>query len=93
MKNNPTPIVFIQLRSRIRLPKGQTVRLGDIAFIVCDPEWEEKLRKLPLFQPKPQDGNRLLMDLIQIIPKVQRLIPGIQIEPIGHHHTLVELIG
>ncbi|MGM1046036.1 stage V sporulation protein AA [Paenibacillus uliginis N3/975] len=93
MKANPTPTVFLQLRSRIRLPRDQTVKLGDVAFIICDPEWEEKLCGLPLVQPKDQDGNRLLMDLIQIIPKIRQLIPEVHIEPMGNHHTLVELIG
>ncbi|MGV2788201.1 stage V sporulation protein AA, partial [Clostridium perfringens] len=32
MKVNPTPTVFLQLRSRIRLPRDQTVKLGDVAF-------------------------------------------------------------
>lgn len=93
MKVNPTPTVFLQLRSRIRLPKNQTVKLGDVAFIVCEPEWEKRLRALPLTHPKDIDGNRLVMDLIQIIPKIQALIPGAHIEPMGNHHTLVELIG
>ena len=93
MKVNPTPTVFLQLRSRIRLPRNQTVKLGDVAFIVCEPEWEKRLRALPLTQPKDIDGNRLVMDLIQIILKIQALIPGAHIEPMGNHHTLVELIG
>ncbi|WP_422660749.1 stage V sporulation protein AA [Paenibacillus sp. EC2-1] len=93
MKVSPTPTVFLQLRSRIRLPRDQTVKLGDVAFIVCDPEWEDPLRSLPLVQPKDGDGNRLLMDLILIIPKIRQLIPNVQIEPMGNHHTLVELVG
>lgn len=93
MKNDSGPTVFLQLRSRISLPMGQTVKLGDVAFFVCDPGWEEALRSLPLAKTQEQDGNRLLIDLIQIVPKIQRLIPGVTIEPIGHHHTLVELVG
>ncbi|WP_106768048.1 stage V sporulation protein AA [Paenibacillus faecalis] len=93
MKANPTPTVFLQLRSRIRLPRDQTVKLGDVAFIICDPEWEEKLRSLPLVHPMKQDGNRLLMDLILIIPKIRQLIPEAHIEQIGNHYTLIELIG
>lgn len=93
MKNGSGSTVFLQLRSRISLPLGQTVKLGDVAFFVCDPEWEEALRSLPLAKTRKQDGNRLLIDLIQIVPRIQSLIPGVTIEPIGHHHTLVELVG
>ncbi|ANY71880.1 stage V sporulation protein AA [Paenibacillus ihbetae] len=93
MKVNPTPTVFLQLRSRIRIPKDQTVKLGDVAFIVCDPEWEDRLAALPLVQPKDMDGNRMVMDLIQIIPRIRQLIPDVHIEPMGNHHTLVELTG
>lgn len=93
MKVSPTPTVYLQLRSRIRLPIDQTVKLGDVAFIICDPEWEKPLRSLALAHPKDRDGNRLLMDLIQIIPKIREMIPNVQIEPMGNHHTLVELVG
>lgn len=92
METSPTPTVFLQLRSRISLPRDETVRLGDIAFIVCDPIWEEPLRSLPLARPKEGDGNRLVIDLIHIIPKIRQLIPGVLIEPMGHNHTLVELV-
>lgn len=93
MKMNPTPTVFLQLRGRIRLPLGQTVKLGDVAFIVCDPKWEDPLRAIPLTQPEDMDGNRLVMDLIQIIPKIKALIPGVHVETMGNHYTLVELTG
>lgn len=92
METSPTPTVFLQLRSRISLPRDEIVRLGDIAFIVCDPIWEEPLRSLPLAWPKDGDGNRLVIDLIHIIPKIRQLIPGVLIEPMGHNHTLVELV-
>ena len=92
METSPTPTVFLQLRSRISLPRDETVKLGDIAFIVCDPIWEEPLRSLPLARPKDRDGNRLVIDLIHIIPKIRQLIPGVLIEPMGHNHTLVELV-
>ena len=53
----------------------------------------ETAESLAAYAPKDIDGNRLVMDLIQIIPKIQALIPGAHIEPMGNHHTLVELIG
>ncbi|NMO96920.1 stage V sporulation protein AA [Paenibacillus lemnae] len=91
MNRNSAPTVFLQLRSRIRLPRDKIILLGDVAFIICDPEWEKPLQSLQLAQPKDRDGNRLLLDLIQIIPRIRQLIPGVHIEPMGHHHTLVEL--
>ncbi|MUG64945.1 MULTISPECIES: stage V sporulation protein AA [Paenibacillus] len=94
MKVSPTPMVFLQLKSRVRLPRESVVKLRDVAFIVCEPAaWEQKLLDMPLAKPRDKDGNRLVIDLIQIIPKIQQFVPGAHIEPMGNHHTLVELVG
>ncbi|MBO2945077.1 stage V sporulation protein AA [Paenibacillus sp. F411] len=93
MNRNPAPTIFVQLRSRISLPRSQPIMLGQVAFLICDREWEEPLRNLVIAVPKEKEGNRLLLDLIQIIPKILMLIPGARIEPMGHNHTLIELTG
>lgn len=92
MSPNPAPTVYLQLRSRVPISQGRNVTLGHVARILSDPEWETPLRNLELVQPHKWDGNLLLIDLMQIIPKVQELIPGAKIEPIGQHHVLVEVI-
>ncbi|GIO65296.1 stage V sporulation protein AA [Paenibacillus sp. FSL M7-1455] len=92
MSSNSAPTVYLQLRSRVPITQGRVVTLGHVARILSDPEWEAPLRNLELVEPQKWDGNLLLIDLMQIIPKVQELIPGVKIEPIGQNHVLVEVV-
>ncbi|MDR0266600.1 stage V sporulation protein AA [Paenibacillus sp.] len=92
MTSDPAPTVYLQLRSRVPITQGRIVTLGHVARILSDPEWEAPLRNLELVQPHKWDGNLLLIDLMLIIPKVQELIPGVKIEPIGNNHVLVEVV-
>ncbi|GIO30809.1 MULTISPECIES: stage V sporulation protein AA [Paenibacillus] len=92
MSSNSVPTVYLQLRSRVPITQGRVVTLGHVARILSDPEWEAPLRNLELVEPQKWDGNLLLIDLMQIIPKVQQLIPGVKIEPIGQNHVLVEVV-
>ncbi|MFU1794774.1 stage V sporulation protein AA [Paenibacillus azoreducens] len=92
MSLNSAPMVYLQLRSRVPITEGRTVTLGHVARILCDPKWEAPLRNLELARPQTWDGNLLLIDLMHIIPLVQKLIPGVIIEPIGQTHVLVEVV-
>lgn len=89
----PTPTVYIRLRSRIRIPRGKGVTLGDIAHLLTSPEQEEaRLHELELLHPGPMDGNLILIDVLQVIPAIRRVLPQANVELIGSGHTLVEVI-
>ncbi|MCC3379231.1 stage V sporulation protein AA [Paenibacillus farraposensis] len=86
------PMVYLRLRSRVRLFRGQDVHLGDVAHLLSDPERENELLKLVLMRPQKQDGNLILVDMLQIIAKIREYIPGIVVESLGKPHVLVELV-
>lgn len=89
----PTPTVYIRLRSRIRIPRGKGVTLGDIAHLLTSPEQEEtRLHELELLHPGPMDGNLILIDVLQVIPVIRHVLPQANVELIGSGHTLVEVI-
>lgn len=68
MSLTPTPTVYIRLRSRIRIQRGRGVKLGDIAHVLTSPEdGERRLLELELLRPGPEDGNLILIDILQII--------------------------
>lgn len=91
MHNLTSPVIYIQLKSRVTLPHGAGVRLGDIAFIISPPEMKESLDSLLLVQPEEEDGNLILIDMLKVIPYVQKLAPEADIEPIGEGRTIVEI--
>lgn len=86
------PMVYLRLRSRVRLFRGQDVHLGDVAHLLSDPERENELLKLVLMRPQKQDGNLILVDMLQIIAKIREYIPGVVVESLGKPHVLVELV-
>ncbi|WP_127537960.1 stage V sporulation protein AA [Paenibacillus illinoisensis] len=94
MSLTPTPTVYIRLRSRIRIQRGRGVKLGDIAHVLTSPEdGERRLLELELLRPGPEDGNLILIDILQIIPQIRRMLPEVTVELIGSGHTLVEVIA
>jgi stage V sporulation protein AA len=93
MANTSTPTIYLQLKKRIQIPRGKMIKLGDIAQILSEPEWEEKLSSLELVLPLQKDGNLIVMDLMQIIPRVKKVIPNVFIESIGLQQVIVEIVG
>jgi stage V sporulation protein AA len=92
MSRNLTPTLYIRLRKKVTLPKGKPIYLGQIAQILMDSEWEERLKRHLLYQPNEQDGNLLLVDMLRIIPKIKEILPDINIEFLGEPHALVEFV-
>lgn len=93
MSLTPTPTVYVRLRSRIRIQRGRCVKLGDVAHLLTSPEEQEKrLLELELLRPGPEDGNLILIDILQIIPQIRRVLPDVTVELIGSGHTLVEVV-
>ena len=92
MSHNSTPTVYIQLKKRIQLPQGKVITLGDIANVQSAEEFMKLLFELELVAPNKKDGNLLVLDLMRIIPAIKQVIPGAQIEPVGQHHTIVEIV-
>ncbi|ADO57138.1 MULTISPECIES: stage V sporulation protein AA [Paenibacillus] len=92
MNHSPAPIVYLRLRSRVRMIQGQDLHLGDVAHLLTEPEWEKDLLELVLKRPQKQDGNLILVDMLQIISKIRDHIPGVVVESLGKPHVLVELV-
>ncbi|MHA7579692.1 stage V sporulation protein AA [Paenibacillus vandeheii] len=94
MSLTPTPTVYVRLRSRIRIQRGRSVKLGDVAHLLTSPEEQERrLLELELLRPGPEDGNLILIDILQIIPQIRRILPDVTVELIGSGHTLVEVVA
>ncbi|OBZ18839.1 stage V sporulation protein AA [Bacillus sp. FJAT-27264] len=93
MTHHSAATIFIQLKNRVSVPKGQGVMLRDIANLITAPEWEDALYSLMLIQPKQSDGNLILIDLLMVIPRIHEILPGVEIQLIGEGRTIVQIIG
>lgn len=93
MKQHSAPAIYIQLKNRVTVPKGKDVTLGDIAFLIAEPELKESLESILLMKPEQSDGNLILIDLLMVIPRIYELVPEADIEPIGEGRTIVQIEG
>ncbi|UUZ79510.1 stage V sporulation protein AA [Paenibacillus sp. P26] len=85
------PVLYIRLRKRIRVRRGQPVYLGQTAQLLTEPEYEERLSRIILCRPQAQDGNIMLIDMLQVVRKVREAYPLMQIEHFGEPHALLEV--
>lgn len=83
--------LYIRLRRKARVRKGQIVRLHHIAQLFVDPEYEQALNEMIIHQPQQEDGNRVLIDMLLIIRKVKKQFPELQVEHFGEPHVLLEI--
>lgn len=91
MHQKLTPTLYIRLRKRVRVRKGKAIILGQIAELLTEPEYEAKIKDLEVFRPKRQDGNIVLVDMMQIVRLVKSVVPEMAVEYFGEPHTLVEI--
>ncbi|PYE51690.1 stage V sporulation protein AA [Paenibacillus barcinonensis] len=94
MFQTPPPTVYVRMRSRIRIQRGRVVKLRDIAHVLASSEQQEdRLLELELLRPGPEDGNLILIDILQIIPRIRQQLPDVNVELMGSGHTLVEVMA
>jgi len=86
----PATSVYIRLKKRISIEKYQEVKLSDAAHVLAeDKKIEQQLKKLVLYKHQQQDGNRVVIDLLQIIDLIKSRWGQLQIEVYGDPQILV----
>lgn len=90
---NTAAIIYIRLRKHVSLKPDIPVTLAEIAQILA-PSWcEDELKQLVVMTPKRQDGNRIVIDMLQIIKLIRSKFPELKVEYVGEPHTLIEIAG
>lgn len=82
---------YIRLRKQSSVKPGHPIRLQDVAEVIADDAWHAKLKEIVLKDPKPSDGNVVLIDMMQITRLIKAMYPKMTIECFGQPHTLVEV--
>lgn len=93
MVQDGKPYLYIRLRRKASVRKGNVVCLRHIAQIFVEPEYEQALNEMIIHHPQQEDGNRVLIDMMLIVRKVKHLYPQLQIEHFGEPHVLLEIIS
>lgn len=92
LNNHSTPTLYLRLRRKVTLPKGSFIYLGQLAQLLVEPELEGKLKQIIIYKPTEQDGNLVLINMLQIIKEVKTLEPDLKLEFFGEPHILIELV-
>lgn len=83
-------IIYIKLKRRITITPLNVVQLKDIAELYCmDETVLEQVKKTQVYVHKQEDGNRNVIEALDIIKKLKKLYPTFQIELVGEPHTLL----
>lgn len=90
MSSTQSSILYLRLRKRIGIKPGGIVTLGHAARIFCaDADIELRLQTFILHRHKPYEGNRVVIDLLQIVQIVQQAEPALTVETFGDPQVLV----
>ena len=84
-----TNTLYVRLRKRLVIRPGETVRLGDAARLLADDERERRLAGLVLYRHAPEDGDRVVIDMLHVIRAVSDAEPGLDVEFVGEPQTLI----
>ncbi|WP_274651706.1 stage V sporulation protein AA [Paenibacillus humicola] len=83
-------IVYLRLRKRIGIKPGQAVTLSQAArLFASDAGLERKLNALVLHRHRERDGNRVVIDLLQIVRAIRETEPEALVESFGDPQVLV----
>lgn len=85
--------LFLRLRKRLSIKPGAIITLGDICQLYWDGEQEEMLYKLPVYQVKPEDGDLIIIDIMQVIRKLRTIYPEVPLEVQGASQIIVEVMN
>lgn len=91
MEQLDSKIVFVRMRRRAVVTPKSVVTLGDVARLVADDRLAERLKRLELHRVSDQDGNMLLIDMLQVVKAIRESEPGLVIETFGEPHVLLEI--
>ncbi|MHC0036054.1 stage V sporulation protein AA [Pseudoneobacillus sp. C159] len=83
--------VYIRLRHRVIVNPEITVKLKDLALVITDDDYYQKLVDIPIHKITKQDNNIIVIDVMRIIQHITALYPKTDIQIIGPNQTIIEV--
>ncbi|MGN7468875.1 stage V sporulation protein AA [Brevibacillus sp. SAFN-007a] len=85
--------LFLRLRKRLAVKPEAMITLGDVCQLFWDGEREDALKRMPIYQVKPTDGNLIVVDIMQVIQKIRSVYPEVELEIQGAPQIIVEVLN
>ncbi|MEY4480017.1 MAG: hypothetical protein RLZZ267_695 [Bacillota bacterium] len=83
--------VHVRLQKRIRRPEGYLIKIKDIAQILAPAEWVKPINEVTLTKAKSNQDDLLVIEILEVIAKLQQLIPDVQIQYYGDLETIIDI--
>lgn len=84
------PVLYLRLKKRIYIKSENQVKLGQVARLLTDDEGlEASLKGLPLYRHRRADGNRVVIDLLQVVRMLRKEVPDLTVEAYGDPQVLI----
>jgi stage V sporulation protein AA len=83
-------VLYLRLKKRIYIKPNHQVTLGQASRLLgANDLLEDQLKKLILYEHKKSDGNRFVIDLLQIVRAIREREPDLAVEAYGDPQVLV----
>ncbi|MGB0089043.1 MAG: stage V sporulation protein AA [Planifilum fulgidum] len=83
-------MVYLRLKKKVRISPGQRIRLGDIAQVLADEEAMPLVQLEVHHHTSPRDGNLVVIDVMDVIERIRRAYPGLDVRSVGPAQTIIE---
>ena len=83
--------LFLRLRQRLSVKPESVITLGDICQVYWDGKREEAIRRIPVYRVLPEDGNLVIIDIMQVIARLRSTYPETELEITGASQIIVEV--
>jgi stage V sporulation protein AA len=85
--------LFLRLRKRLSVKPQAVITLGDICQLYWDGEREAALARMPVYRVRPEDGDLIIIDIMQVIRKIRTAYPEASLEIQGSTQIIVEVLN
>ncbi|QAY66214.1 stage V sporulation protein AA [Paenibacillus protaetiae] len=90
MDNGSGQVLYLRLKKKITIRPERTVTLGQIArMLASDSETEQMLNEMQVYRHHAGDGNRVVLDILQIVKAIRETAPDLSIETFGEPQVLI----
>lgn len=90
METSKHSVLYLRLKKRIYIKPNHRVTLGQASRLLGASDLLEKqLKELILYEHKKSDGNRFVIDLLQIVKTIREREPDLTVEAYGDPQVLV----
>jgi stage V sporulation protein AA len=90
MEADQPSALYLRLKKKVNIRPERSVTLGQVSRLLAPTdELEQELNELVLYRHHKGDGNRVVIDLLQIVRVIREVVPSLSVEAYGDPQVLI----